>query len=132
MTRRTASCQCGALTATCIGDPARVSVCHCLACQKRSGSSFAAHARFPAKDVQLSGERREWTRTGDEGSRATHHFCPACGSTVWFVVDADPDTVAIAVGAFAEPAFPAPAYSVYEERKHGWVAITGEGVEHYD
>jgi hypothetical protein len=27
----------------------------------------------------------------------------------------------VAVGAFAEPSFPEPAVSVWEERKHSWV-----------
>jgi hypothetical protein len=36
-----------------------------------------------------------------------------------------PDVVAIAVGAFADPKFPAPVRSIYEERAHGWVALTG-------
>ena len=35
------------------------------------------------------------------------------------------------VGVFADPAFPAPTISVYEERRHAWVA-TPEGAEHYD
>jgi hypothetical protein len=50
---RTAACWCGALTAVCEGEPARVSVCHCLACHQRSGSAFAVQARFPADKVRL-------------------------------------------------------------------------------
>jgi hypothetical protein len=47
MTTRTASCRCGALRAICEGEPVQVSVCHCLECQRRSGSAFAAQARRP-------------------------------------------------------------------------------------
>ena len=56
MTSRTASCRCGRLSATCTGDPVRISVCHCLDCQRRSGSSFAAQARFPVHQVTIVGE----------------------------------------------------------------------------
>ena len=132
MTSRTATCQCGQLSATCKDDPERVSVCHCLDCQKRSGSSFAAQARFPAGEVRFSGDHRTWQRKGDDGGEITTHFCPHCGSTVWFTHDQQPDIVAVAVGGFADPAFPSPAFSVYEERKHGWAAIVGEEIEHYD
>lgn len=132
MSACTASCQCGALSVTCEGDPVRVSVCHCLDCQKRSGSSFAAQARFPADRVTISGESHEWSRTGGDGGTATFRFCPNCGSGVWYTADTQPDLVAVSVGAFADPAFPPPDYSVYEERKHSWLAIVGEGIDHYD
>jgi hypothetical protein len=38
--------------------------------------------------------------------------------------------VAIPLGAFDDPYFVRPAFSVWEERKHDWVEISGEGVEH--
>ncbi|MEL7739135.1 GFA family protein [Citromicrobium bathyomarinum] len=132
MSVRTASCQCGALTAACEGEPVRISVCHCLDCQKRSGSSFAAQARFAADKVQLAGPSRQWQRRGGDGGVATFHFCPTCGSQVWYVADREPDLVAVAIGAFADPAFAPPDYSVYEGRKHAWLSITGEGIDHYD
>jgi hypothetical protein len=37
---------------------------------------------------------------------------------------------AIAIGAFADPEFPAPSFSMYENRKHQWVDILGKDVEH--
>ncbi len=33
-------------------------------------------------------------------------------------------------GAFAYPNFPAPRWSVYEEREHAWAAVLGDDVEH--
>jgi hypothetical protein len=109
-----------------------VSVCHCLECQKRSGSVFAAQARWPDDQVELAGSFREWSRTGDSGSLATFRFCPDCGCTVAYVAEGLPGLTAIPVGAFADPEFPPPQYSVYEERKHAWVAITGADIEHFD
>ena len=131
MTTRTATCQCGQLKAVCQGEPARVSVCHCLDCQKRSGSAFAAQALWPEDQVTITGTAHTWSRTGDSGSTFTARFCPECGSTIAYTVTAQPDIVAIPVGAFADPHFPAPEYSVYEERKHAWVEITGD-MEHWD
>ena len=132
MSTRIASCQCGQLTATCEGEPVRISVCHCLDCQRRSGSSYAAQARFPAEAVTLSGESGVWSRSGDEGGVAQFHFCPTCGSSVYYIAEAQPELVAVAVGAFADPSFAQPEYSVYEGRKHSWVAINGQGIDHYD
>lgn len=131
MTTRTATCSCGQLQANCRGEPIRVSICHCLACQLRSGSAFAAQARWPDAQVRITGEYRSWSRTGDDGGRATFHFCPVCGATVFYVIDAMPGLTAVAIGAFADPTFPAPRISNYEDRQHPWVAILGDDVEHH-
>jgi hypothetical protein len=130
MTTRTASCRCGQLRAIATGDPARVSVCHCLACQQRSGSAFAAQARWPVDQVRIEGQSKSWTRTADSGNRITYHFCPECGSTVHYSGGNFPDLVAVPVGAFADPHFPPPQFSVWERRKHEWVEISDDQVEH--
>jgi len=132
VTTRTATCRCGQLAATATGEPVRVSVCHGLDCQKRSGSSFAAQARWPTGQVTISGEARVWTRIGDNGSATDFSFCPTCGANLFYRGGGFPDLIAIAIGAFADPAFPAPMFSVWEQRKHGWVEILGDGVEHFD
>ncbi len=128
---RIAACSCGQLTAVVRGEPVRISVCHCLACQRRTGSVFGAQARFARADVVVSGESSSWVRTGDSGGRAEFHFCPRCGATVYYYLQGLDDFVAIPVGAFADPAFPSPRVSVYEERKHAWVTLP-DGVEHID
>ena len=122
MSEREASCSCGQLRVIATGDPVRVSICHCLACQRRTGSSYGYQARFPAERVRISGEAREFVRTADEdGEERRMRFCPDCGSTVFWTCDDGSGNIAIAVGAFADPDFPAPTVSVWEERKHSWV-----------
>ena len=79
MTKRTASCRCGQLKAAVTGDPVRMSVCHCLNCKKRSGSAFAAQARWPADRVMIEGSSKPFEKVGDSGTRASFHFCPDCG-----------------------------------------------------
>lgn len=130
MRSREASCSCGGLTLLAEGEPVRVSACHCLACQRRTGSAFSYQARFPRERVRVSGESREFTRTSDEGESRTFHFCAACGATVYYLCDADPDLIAVPVGAFADPSFPPPRVSVWESRRHGWVALDG-AIEHH-
>ena len=116
MPPRFASCSCGQLNAQVGGEPVRISICHCLACQRRTGSVFGQQARFLRADVQLAGRSAVYVRTGDEGSRIRFHFCPECGSTVYYEPEGLDDFVAIPVGAFADPNFPSPTVSVYEER----------------
>lgn len=126
MADRTASCSCGQLRLLCAGAPVRVSICHCLECQKRTGSVFAAQARYPRDRVTIEGRATTWSRRGESGASATFHFCPDCGSTVYWEPSAMPDLVLIAVGAFADPDFPPPHVSVYETRQHPWVAEIGQ------
>ena len=128
---RRAACSCGQLTLTAEGEPVRVSICHCLACQRRTGSVFGAQARFPRDKVSIEGRSTAYVRTPESGNSARFHFCPECGATVYYLMDQVPEAIAVPVGAFADPAFPAPQVSVYEERRHPWAGIP-EDMEHIE
>ncbi len=132
MTNRTAICACGQLEVRCTGEPVRLSVCHCLDCQRRTGSVFGTQARYPRAHVSVDkGATKAFTRTADSGNTVTMHFCPDCGSTVYWELSGFPDVIAIAVGAFADPSFPAPKVSVYERNRHPWLdALDAPGMEH--
>jgi hypothetical protein len=133
MTRR-ASCGCGQLEITCEGEPFRISMCHCLACQRRTGSIYGVQARFRNDQITgMEGRSTRYSRPADSGSTVTFHFCPDCGSTVYWRLSTFPDVTAVAVGAFADPAFPEPRHSVFEARRHGWaMAPAGLEMEHLD
>ena len=130
MSTRLASCSCGQLTAQVTGAPVRVSICHCLNCQRRTGGPFAEQARFSRENVMVAGASTVYVITGDEGTRAHFHFCPRCGATVYYAPEAMPEFLVIPVGAFADPGFPTPGVSVYEGRKHAWV-VPPPDAEHY-
>jgi hypothetical protein len=110
----------------------RVSMCHCLECQKRTGSAFAVQARWPGDRVTLEGRTSEYVRVGDSGGRATFRFCPTCSAIVYWTADGIPGFITVAVGAFADPSFPAPRVSVYNGRRHAWVTLPPSIDEHYD
>ena len=126
MITRHASCSCEQLRIETSGEPVRISVCHCLACQRRTGSAFGVQARFPRTNVVIQGRSSQYVRAADSGHEITFHFCPDCGATVHYQLTQFPDVIAIPVGAFADPAFPSPKFSVYESRQHTWVELRGE------
>lgn len=133
MTTRQATCSCGQLRLTLQGDPIRASICHCLACQRRTGSVFGVQARFSRDQVlSIEGQSTSYVRVGDSGGRITFHFCPVCGATVYYSFDTRPDLVAVPVGAFADPSFPAPTFFVYEARRHPWAILPALQGEHLD
>ena len=123
MLQRHASCNCGALTVVCEGEPQRVSVCHCLACRRRTGSAFSYNATFRREQVTAEGERSTFSRLSDAGRLSVYSFCPRCGSTVFYEIEARPGMVTIPAGAFADPEFPEPTVSAFPGRQSAWLAI---------
>jgi len=134
-----ASCRCGNLTATYEGPvPERRTLCHCNSCQSRTGTAFSIQARFPREKVKIEGESTTWTFPNEDGQEvtyrscdsggATYHFCPTCGTTVYWDIAAAPEVVGIALGTLTDPTFPAPVISAFEAYGHPW-AMTAAGLE---
>src|SRR4029077_18611575 len=121
MTTRQAACSCGQLHLTIEGEPARISICHCLACQRRTGAVFASQARFRPEQITVAGKAATWKRTAESGSVVSFNFCPTCGSTVYWESESFPGYVIVAIGNFADLSFPAPSVAVWEESRHPWV-----------
>jgi hypothetical protein len=131
---RRAACNCGQLTAICEGDPIRVSVCHCLACKRRTGSAFSNNAVFASDRVTLTGETKHFTRIGEESGLPTlYSFCPDCGSVLCYQSQKEPDVIVVPVGAFADLDFPPPTRSFYHDtRRARWVSIETEPLAKID
>ena len=130
VTGHRAHCRCGALTAVATGDPVRISVCHCFDCQRRSGSALSAQVRFPDDRLTVTGQATEFETIGDSGRWGRFSFCPTCGDTIAYRIEAMPGVTAIPLGMFENPHAFTPAHSVWEGRKHDWLAITGDVERH--
>ncbi|MCJ2187446.1 GFA family protein [Novosphingobium beihaiensis] len=125
-----AQCQCGQLTVALPGAASTVVACHCNACQRRSGSPFGVLAYYPADQLAIHGEATRFERPTDEGNRFETFFCPSCGSTVYARASKHPTMIGVAVGAIADPEFPAPARSVWEQSMHRWVKLPDD-IQHF-
>jgi hypothetical protein len=101
-------------------------MCHCLECQRRTGAVISNQARFPREQVTIAGKATAWMRTAESGNALTFYFCPACGSTVYWENQGFPGYIAVAIGNFADPNFPAPNIAVWEESRHPWVSLPPE------
>jgi hypothetical protein len=120
---RIARCCCGSLHAEATGELAIVAACHCTECQRRTGSAFGVSTYLPTAQVRTEGLSNVYVRGSDSGRKVEFHFCPKCGSTVFWYLEALPDIVGIAFGAFADPSMPSPAISVWETTRHPWVTF---------
>jgi hypothetical protein len=127
---RIAHCCCGLLRAEVTGDPVFVGACHCMECQRRTGSPFGVGAYFPKEHVRTKGPSRVYVRGSDSGRKIELHFCPNCGSTVFWRADYVPHLIGVAFGAFADPSMPSPTVSVWETTRHPWVTFDHE-LDHY-
>lgn len=131
---RIACCACRRLQLTVEGEPTFVSACNCTECQRRTGSVYGVGAYFTgAQVISLVGETRSFTRISDGGRPVQFHFCPNCGSSVYWTGLDRPvsEGVGIAVGCFADPAFPAPQLIAWCASAHGWVAFP-PGIARHD
>jgi hypothetical protein len=86
-------------------------------------------ARLSIDHLTIAGRSSTWTfpisgktaefRSCDSGG-ATYHFCPECGSTVYWDIAAAPDVLGVAVGGFTDPTFPPPIISGFEAYGFSW------------
>jgi hypothetical protein len=85
MVERRATCSCGQLFIRCRGEPEFIGNCHCFACQRRTGSISGNGAFFTRANIlEIGGQSTKFSRKSDRGYAVTNHFCPVCGSTVYW------------------------------------------------
>jgi hypothetical protein len=102
MTTRHAACSCGQLHLTIDGEPSRrISMCHCLECQRRTGAAISNQARFRREQVAFVGKATAWMRTAESGNAITFHFCPTCGSTVYWEGEGFASPLGLVAGRYA-------------------------------
>lgn len=119
---REARCLCGELTIKVQGNPKLSLACNCTNCQRRTGSAFGVGAYFENNQViKKSGEPKHYQVITDSGKNITSSFCSNCGSTVYWKAEIFQELTAIAVGCFADPNFPEPSVSVWNQSKLKWV-----------
>ena len=99
-------------------------MCHCIACQRRTGSAFSIAAFYNRDAVTVTdGVSKTFTRSSDVGKLVTFHFCPDCGTSLYWEPERMPHLIGVAVGAFGDPDFPQPEQAVFAETRHGWLGL---------
>jgi hypothetical protein len=104
---------------------------------------FSVQARLPIEHVTIDGDSTTWTFPSDGGKPATflscdsggatYHFCPECGSTVYWDIAVAPDFLGVAVGNFIDPTFPPPMIAGFEAYGPPWALNVSElPMPHHD
>jgi hypothetical protein len=131
MASRTASCHCRQLRLNCEGEPTKISMCHCLDCQRRTGSLFSIAVFYAREQIEIAaGDVRSYQRASASGYPVTFHFCVQCGSNLYWEPARMPHLIGVAVGGFEDPDFPAPAQAVWTQNRHRWLDLPDEMPAH--
>ena len=136
MKKRTASCCCGDLSITVVGEPERVILCHCDYCQKRTGNVCQVSCWYFGHQIESRTGDPSIFNEGPNNQGLDYAFCPRCGSTVYWEFTAfraflDEPVFGIAVGCFFDRDFPEPDLEIWSSTRHPWIAPP-DGVDSYD
>ena len=126
MTVRVASCHCGALEVSCDGGPTRVSMCHCIQCQRRTGSAFSVAVFYARAAVRVTGETRTFSRRLRQRLSGDVPLLPELWVERLLGAARLPERIGVALGAFADPDFPPPEQSVWTKDKQRWIALPAD------
>ena len=121
-----ARCNCGALAVEVPGPSNLIVACHCIECQRRTGSPFGVGAFYRSREVKIAGAAKEFAREGSTGGKVRNYFCPNCGSTVYWKADRVPGFIAVGVGSFADSGHPRPTRSIWEQTRRPWAQVDAD------
>jgi len=122
----TGGCLCGAVRYTADADPSSVTVCHCLDCQKFTGSAFAALVAVQKDAMTIEGRLKTFSSPGGSGQPLLRHFCPECGSSIAEESARRPQMMILNVGTFDDPSVAKPGREIFRDGAWTWFHCDGD------
>jgi hypothetical protein len=120
---REGGCSCGVLRYRLTSDPMFVHCCHCLNCQRQTGSAFVINLLIETDRVEvLAGDPRPVDVPRDDGSTQTIFRCPACQVAVYSQYG-HPGVLFVRGGTLDDPSAIAPDVHIFARSKLGWVTL---------
>jgi hypothetical protein len=116
-------CACGVVRYRLTSEPMFVHCCHCLNCQRQTGSAFVINLLIEADRVELLfGEPEPVDVPRDDGSAQRIHRCPACQVAVYSEYGR-PEVRFVRGGTLDEPSSVAPDVHIFTRSKLPWVTL---------
>jgi hypothetical protein len=120
---REGGCACGAVRYRLASEPLFVHCCHCLNCQRQTGSAFVINLLIEADRVEvLAGEPQPVDAPRDDGSKQRIHRCPACQVAVYSDYGR-PELLFVRGGTLDDPSAVTPDVHIYTKSKVPWVTL---------
>ena len=128
---REGGCACRAVRYRLASEPLIVHCCHCLNCQRQTGSAFVINLLIEADRVELlAGEPQPVDVPRDDGSAQQVYRCPECQVAV-FSLYTRPEIRFVRAGTLDDPASVAPDVHIFTRSKLPWITLP-EGVPAFD
>ncbi|MBL1278403.1 MAG: GFA family protein [Ectothiorhodospiraceae bacterium] len=118
--RNRGRCLCGNVTYEVQGKPVIVAHCHCVDCQRLSGSGHLPGAMFQESQFTLTGEVGEYALTSDNGTVVTRGFCRMCGSPIFGKNTGMPGFVTITLGTLQDSSHLKPEVAIFSRNRKSW------------
>jgi hypothetical protein len=116
-------CACGAVRYRLTSEPLFVHCCHCLNCQRQTGSAFVINLLIEADRVELvAGEPKPVDVPRDDGSMQRIYRCAICEVAVYSEY-ARPEYLFVRGGTLDEPRAITPDVHIYTKSKVDWVVL---------
>jgi len=117
-------CACGAVRYRLTSAPMFVHCCHCLDCQRQTGSAFVLNAIIEADRIVLvAGEPKPVAVPTDSGRPHDIHRCPACQTAMWSDYGRRPNYRFVRIGTLNDPTALAPDVHIFTRSKQPWVGL---------
>lgn len=126
----TGGCLCGAVRYSIDAEPlpGRQLLCHCVDCQKQTGTAFVSGIAFPADNVVVTGPMTTYTQPGGQSGEAMNRrFCTRCGSPIMIDKDGTGRKLIMA-GTLDDKSLFRPVLNLFCEQAPAWVVMP-EGTE---
>ena len=121
--QREGGCACGAVRYRLTSDPLITHCCHCLNCQRQTGSAFVINLLIEADRVELiTGDPQPVEVPRDDGSKQRIYRCPDCQVAVYSDYGR-PEVLFVRAGTLDEPSSVAPDVHIFTRSKLGWVTL---------
>jgi hypothetical protein len=119
----TGGCACGAVRYRLTSDPLFTHCCHCLNCQRQTGSAFVINLLIEGDRVELLADEPEPVNVPrDEGSNQRIYRCPTCQVAV-FSEYGGPGVRFVRAGTLDQPASVTPDVHIFTRSKLSWVTL---------
>ncbi len=124
-------CACGAVRYRLTSEPLFVHCCHCLNCQRQTGSAFAVNLLIETERVELlAGEPQPVKVPRSGGKNQVIWHCPAC-QTALYSKYTTPRLRFVRAGTLDDPTRYAPDVHIFTRSKLPWLALP-ESVPAFD
>src|SRR5882762_10206926 len=117
-------CACGAVRYRLKSAPMFVHCCHCLDCQRQTGSAFVLNALIETDRIEkLSGEPIPIAMPTDSGRPHDVYRCPTCLTAVWSDYGRRPSLRFVRVGTLDDPTGLRPNVRIFTRSQQPWVGL---------